>query len=211
MRTDDLIAALAADDTPAAPISGPVLGVLLATLALTGAAALAALGLRGDLLQAIGNPDLILKWLLPLGIALPALITTLRLTRPTVHRVPGAWLVAVVGATAFGMLLKQVLGAADGTLWPQMRGASMGVCLSSIVGIALLPLLLALRALRRGASPAPMLSGAMAGLASGGLATALYALHCNEDAPLFFLTWYGCGILLCGALGAAAGRHMLRW
>ena len=53
--------------------------------------------------------------------------------------------------------------------------------------------------------------GRLAGLASGGLATAIYALHCTEDNPLFFVTWYGLAILLMAGVGALCGRWVLRW
>jgi hypothetical protein len=43
------------------------------------------------------------------------------------------------------------------------------------------------------------------------MAAAGYALVCTEDSRLFFVTWYGLGIVLGGALGAAAGIQVLRW
>ena len=78
-------------------------------------------------------------------------------------------------------------------------------------GIGLLGLAVALAVLRDGASAAPRRSGAMAGLAAGGFAAAVYALHCPEDAPQFFLVWYSLGIAILVAAGAAAGARLLRW
>ena len=65
--------------------------------------------------------------------------------------------------------------------------------------------------LRRGASLAPALSGALAGLTGGAAAAAIYALHCPEDHPLFFVTWYGAAVLLVAGAGALLGRQWLRW
>jgi hypothetical protein len=75
-----------------------------------------------------------------------------------------------------------------------------------------LPLLAAtLWALRRGASTRPALSGALAGLLSGGAAATVYAVHCPEDSPLFYASWYVLAILGATALGALLGARLLRW
>ena len=57
----------------------------------------------------------------------------------------------------------------------------------------------------------PGLSGALAGLLAGGVGAARYAIHCTEDSPLFYATWYGIAILLATGIGAVAGRRVLRW
>ncbi|MBD3765305.1 MAG: DUF1109 family protein, partial [Rhodobacterales bacterium] len=44
-----------------------------------------------------------------------------------------------------------------------------------------------------------------AGVAAG------YALHCTEDSPLFFVLWYGLGILVPTLAGAWLGRRLLAW
>ena len=41
----------------------------------------------------------------------------------------------------------------------------------------------------RGGTTAPALAGLVAGLAGSGLAAAIYAVHCTEDSPLFYVTW----------------------
>ncbi len=43
------------------------------------------------------------------------------------------------------------------------------------------------------------------------MAAAVYSLHCPEDSPLFFLLWYGLGIVIAGAAGARLGSRVLRW
>ena len=76
-----------------------------------------------------------------------------------------------------------------------MMGRSNGQCLV-FISLMSLPLLAAtLAALRRGASTRPVLSGALAGLLSGGAAAAVYALRCTEDSPLFYGLWYVLAIL----------------
>jgi hypothetical protein len=74
-----------------------------------------------------------------------------------------------------------------------------------------LPLLVAaLTGLRQGAATRPALSGAVAGLMSGGLAATVYAAHCTDDSPLFVATWYSIGIAGLTVVGAAAGSRVLR-
>ena len=87
-----------------------------------------------------------------------------------------------------------------------MMGQSNGQCVA-FISLMSLPLLAAsLWALRRGASTRPALSGALAGLLSGGAAAAVYAVHCTEDSPLFYAFWYVLAILGATALGALSAR-----
>ena len=211
MRTDDLIQLLARDDTPPRPLSPRLLLQSGAALALMGAVALAILGPRADLGQAMADPVTRMKWLLPLAVAIPALIAAMRLTRPQTRRAPGLMLAGLVAVGAVLWLLATILVTPSQAVWPRMRGSSALICLSAVTLISILPLAAGLRILRDGASTAPMRSGAAMGLAAGGLATLVYAMHCTEDAPLFFLTWYGLAIGMVTTAGALAGRWLLRW
>jgi hypothetical protein len=51
----------------------------------------------------------------------------------------------------------------------------------------------------------------VAGLLSAGLGATLYASHCTDDSPLFVATWYPLAIAMVTAVGAIAGRKMLRY
>ena len=55
------------------------------------------------------------------------------------------------------------------------------------------------------------LAGALAGLFSAGLAATLYASQCNDDSPLFVITWYSLATALVTAVGAFAGSRFLRF
>jgi hypothetical protein len=66
-------------------------------------------------------------------------------------------------------------------------------------------------ALRRGAPSSPGYAGAVAGLVSGGIAAALYALTCPDDSPLFIATWYSLAIAAVVAGTAWVGSRVLRW
>jgi hypothetical protein len=46
---------------------------------------------------------------------------------------------------------------------------------------------------------------------AGAAAAALYALHCNENAAAFVVSWYTIGILLPGLVGTLIGPRVLHW
>lgn len=56
-----------------------------------------------------------------------------------------------------------------------------------------------------------VLSGAVAGFASGALGAWIYAFHCDESAAPFVLIFYTLGISAVGAAGAALATRILRW
>jgi hypothetical protein len=84
-------------------------------------------------------------------------------------------------------------------------------CLKSIPFLAAAPLVAVLLALRQGAPEHPTLAGAAAGLFAGAIGAACYATHCPDDSPLFVAAWYTLAIGFVAAIGAAAGRRLLRW
>lgn len=211
MKTDDLIRRLAADPRPSPPVIrgvlaffGPALGVVLVLLVL-------GWGLRADLGVSLADPVTALKPLLPALVALAAIAGALGLARPDGRAILPAVLLLGLAGTAIGLVAWNLAQVPAEGWGPAIRGRTLLACLLSIPTLAILPTLALLLALRRGASLAPAWSGALAGLTGGAAAAALYALHCDEDAPLFFVTWYGVAILMMAALGAMLGRRLLRW
>jgi hypothetical protein len=96
--------------------------------------------------------------------------------------------------------------------WGQrLIGTNAIFCLKSIPFLAAAPLFAALLALRRGAPEHPALAGAAAGLFAGAIGAALYATHFPDDSPLFVAAWYTFAIGFVAAIGAVAGRRLLRW
>lgn len=211
MRTDDLIAAMAADAAPRPQAAALVAQWFLPVLALAGTTALTVLGTRADLPAAMSDPVTALKPLLPLLVALAAMTAVLRRSRPGEAAGRLTWPIIAVAALAGLWLVSTMLGTPPVEWWSVIRGQTLFFCLMAIPVIAALPLAALILALRAGASTAPMRSGALAGLAAGAGAASLYALHCTEDSPLFFLCWYSLGILIVTAAGALAGRRWLRW
>ena len=209
--TDDLIVRLAAE-----PMQPPLRPARLAWLigvaiVLPVALFLAVAGPRPDLMPAWRNPVVPFKTLLPLLTSGLSLTLLLRLTRPQ----------ARAGFTTFGYAVPVLAALA---LWvgafvlraPPDRFAEIGVkslaeCLGIIPALAVVPTLVALRLIRAGASVAPGLSAALAGLTAGTGAAAGYSLFCTRDNPLFFVTWYGTAILTVTLVAFLFGRRQLVW
>ena len=91
------------------------------------------------------------------------------------------------------------------------QGKTLTACLVAIPLLSVLPVASLFYALRQGATTAPRRAGFVAGLAGSGLSAALYALHCTEDSPLFFVTWYGLAILGVTLVSTLIGGRLLRW
>ena len=212
MKTDDLVELIAMDDATQGPLAPRVIGVAAGLLAVTGVLVIGILGVRADLVAAMADPVTALKWLIPLALMAAGAFAAIRLTHPERSTpVLARTLIAVIAIGAVAWWLALAMRLPDDQVMPRSLGSSAAVCLGSITVISGPALAAVLFLLRAGASPAPMASGALAGLGVAGAATAIYALHCHEDAPLFFILWYGLGIGLVTAAGALAGRRMLRW
>ena len=211
MKTDDLIRALSTDTRlDARPTAALVAGVMLTT-----SAALAmlwlTLGFRDDLLPSMIAPVSALRYLLTGAVGLIGLRLALVLARPEGAGLARLWPLAAVGFAALGLLLwAYVSTPADGRQMA-LVGKTMVTCLVTIPLLSILPVTAILVALRQGATTTPALAGFVAGVAGSGLSAMVYATHCTEDSPLFYVTWYGlamCGVALVSTL---VGARVLRW
>jgi hypothetical protein len=90
-------------------------------------------------------------------------------------------------------------------------GKTMTTCLVTIPLLSILPVGSLLIMLRQGATTGPAKAGFVAGLAGAGFSAAVYALHCTEDSPLFYVTWYGLAIMGVASVSALIGARSLRW
>ena len=207
--TDDLIRRLAASPPPA-PLSAPLAaGAILGAAALSAGLFLLLAGPRAGLLSALDNPAVLAKVVLPLVLAVAALVLALRSARPGAAVRP--WVLAVPVAAALALFAVRLVQTPPAQILPTALGSSAAACLASITALSAPAIILGLALFRRGAALRPALTGALIGLAASGGAAAGYALHCTEDSPLFFVTWYGTAILIATSLGAAAGARFLRW
>lgn len=213
MNTEDLIAQLAAGAGEVRKVSIPrrVLAGLGIGLAISTVVFALLLGPRPDLAAAVTRPVTLAKTLLPLLLGLLGLPLALAAARPGARPPAPARAILLVPAIAAALFVWSFAGVPPAARLAVYLGHSIQVCLPSVVTLSLPIVLLIFRALREGAPEHPARCGALAGLASAGFGAALYSLFCTEDAPLFYVMWYGTGILIVTALGALAGSRMLRW
>ncbi len=198
MDTDELIAALAADDVPAKRprlLWRIAFGVAVSIVLL-----LVFWGTRPGWPDVLLMAPLLVKQSLPILVALAAWPLLRRSDPESQAPLWPLWLLAA--GSAAGWILSALSGG-------DILGKTLLPCLLSIPALAL-PIALALFfGMRHRVEPQPARSGMLAGLFAGAAAAAVYAVHCDEDSAAFFLLWYGLAIALCGAVGRAAGRRWL--
>lgn len=213
MRTDDLIRTLAADLRPEPGVARTLAMALGAGGFVSVVLFMLALGPRPDLVDAFGHLRVVLKPLLGLCLAGAALGAALAAARPGADlRGWRRWLLVAPILAGFAFLVQGM--ATPASEWTSAATGQRGSLLACLASIPLLSLPLlagSLLALRNGASVDPRRTGALAGLLSGGVAVAIYGLHCIEDSPLFYAIWYSLGVLGVMALGAALGPRLLRF
>jgi len=211
MKTDDLIRALAADTLPEAGLPGRTWLVLGSAFGVALAALWLTLGFRPDLVQAFGNPVSLMRWVLTVALALVSVRIALVLARPEGVHVVRLWPLVVVAGAALAMLIWAFVNTpAEGRQMATV-GKTIWTCLVAIPVLSVLPVGALFWAIRRGATTAPALAGAMIGLSGSGVAAAVYATYCIEGSPLFYVTWYSLAIMGVTIVSAAIGARILRW
>ncbi|MFY8099137.1 MAG: NrsF family protein [Allorhizobium sp.] len=211
MKTEKLIDWLAEDLAFKPPVASKLILFWLPIAALaTGIIFLGLVGIRTDLTSTGAMPTLV-KVGLGLVIAIAAVRGTRTLLRPEASIAQGI-------AAPFAVFLSlSLLLALDLASWGQngflgrLLGKSITSCLTVIPLLAAIPLVTSLMALRAGATSHPAFIGALAGLASAGLAIVAYGLYCTEDSPSFVAVWYSLAAVIVALVGSMAGRRWLRW
>lgn len=212
MKTDDLIAAMAADARSTEMPIGRTL-----SLALAAGGTVAALvffldvGPRADLAWAFSSPRFLFKLALTVSLLVSALGLVWHLARP--GAVPIAWVIALAAVPALlaaGVITELIV--IPPPLWEsQIFSMNWRVCMWLIPLLSAAPLVAVMLALRHGATTHPVFAGAAAGLLSAGIGASLYATHCQSDSPLFVAVWYLVSTMAVTVVGAALGARFLRW
>jgi hypothetical protein len=212
MQTDQLIRTLAADNAHRARPVGFVLALaLLAAAPVSVAMFLMGLGMRPDVMTAMHNPFFDLKFAVTLALAIPAIAISLHLSRPEALLRGWAWLLLIPAGLLVAGISGEMMVPQRLPMMTRLVGNNWRTCLTAIPLMSLPLLAAALIGLRHGAPTRPAVAGAIAGLASAGLAATLYASHCTDDSPLFVATWYSIATALVAAIGALAGSRVLRF
>lgn len=214
MQTDDLISRLAAETRP---VPRGALARRFAThLVLGGLVALAlmiaAMGLRGDLADAVAGASFWMKAAYTAIVGAAGLGLALRLARPGASTGAAPWIALGLATAAIAVLAAGELATAAPTERLQMwLGQSWRECPARILAVSAPLLVAGLLAMRRFAPTRPTAAGLAVGLAAGGLGATVYGLHCQESTAAFLATWYVLGMAAVGAIGALLGRRLLRW
>lgn len=212
MKTDNLIAAMAADlqTRPTPPRRALGLAVLV-SMPIAFGILFYALGVREDIASAMGTVRFDFKVAFLVALGTVALWLSARLTRPgATARGAKAAVVAVAGALAIAIVLEFL--SVPSSEWMSHLTGNMAIqCLTFIPMMAAGPLIAILLAMRTGAPDNTMAAGAAGGLLAGALGAAFYAPHCANDSPFYLATWYLTGIAAVVVVGALAGRQVLKW
>lgn len=212
MKTENLIQLLAADEKGSRPsLERNLLLALLAGFVVAAIPYWWFHGMRVDIASAVFSPRFLFKVFELLLLAAAAGLLVLRLIRPGADTLRGK-IGLLVPPVLLAVAVVIELFVVPARLWSRsLVGDNNYICLASVFLLALPLLSAALYALREGAPLRPGLTGAVAGLLAGGLAASIYAIQCTDDSPLFVATWYTLSIFAVAALGAFAGRGVLRW
>jgi hypothetical protein len=213
MQTDDLIAHLSGELEPVRGTEvvrilavGLAVGALGSLLLMT-----VTIGIRPDIVDAMGGGAFWLKFLYTLVIAALGLKLVERMGRPGTDATVPALLIAIPVLVLMGMMAMQLMPADSAARHTLLMGHSADVCSVLIAALAL-PLFAGLFWSLRKLAPTRLTeAGAAAGLLAGSAAATIYAFHCTESTATFIAIWYTAGIALTTLMGAALGRVLLRW
>jgi len=213
MKTDDLVAMLAAGAEPVAQRA--TARRYTAALAWGGAGSLLlmvlALGLRADLRAAALLPMFWMKLAFPLALAAAALAAVSRLSRPGASLGFAPYALAAPVLMVWAVAAWNLAAAEPGQRAALILGGTWASCTAYVVLVSV-PSFIAVMWAMRGLAPTRFaLAGATAGLLAGATGAAAYALHCDEMQAPFVAVWYVLGMLVPGMAGAIAGPRLLRW
>ncbi|EOA02069.1 hypothetical protein HFRIS_024425 [Herbaspirillum frisingense GSF30] len=213
MKTDELIAMMASGVAPVdrrlplrQMVQALTLGAVLSLLLM-----LKIYGLRPDLGVMLEVPMFWIKLAFPSALAVGAMLVLRRLMRPGLR----------VGATWAGIALPSLAIWAGGALvllsspaaqrLPLLMGSTWRSCPFNIALLSV-PLFIGIFWAVRGMAPTRLrLTGAVAGLLAGAVATMVYCLHCPEMEAPFWGLWYFLGMLVPALAGLLLGPRLLRW
>jgi hypothetical protein len=213
VKTDELIALLATgvEAVDARSRTRGTVGALAAGVGVAVVLVVAVFGMQTDLAQEVYFLRFWWREFFCAALALVGLICVHRLVHPGVPlgRAPvatAAPLVLMCLAAAYVLL-----DSAPERRLDLLLGHTARVCSVLIAAVSAPVFAAVIWVMRRYAPTRLRLSGAAAGLASGGVGALVYTLHCPELAPPFVAIWYVVGICIPAACGALFGPRLLRW
>jgi hypothetical protein len=214
MRTDELINTLVADHAVQPrpkPVGHGLVMAIIGGLAISGALFALTLGVRPDIVSALGTWRFDLKLSVNLVLMIAATWVALRLSSPTTKPLSAMRPLLVPALLLLAAAMYELV-TVPASAWPSRAMGVNGVmCLASIIFLSVLPLTATVYALRQGAPTSPAVMGAVGGLLAGALGATVFAMHCTNDSPLFVAIWYTLAIGLTAIVGLLVGQYVLRW
>lgn len=212
MDTEQLIRTLGADASSIGSPPERIWAGALAAALVTGCVAFYVLcGPRDDFAEAARTVRFLFKFVITVSLGVTAFYAARAAIRPGAPLTRRLALLAVPVALLAAGVSAELVAVPPGDWATRAVGTNSLWCLGLIPAIGLMPLAILIGVMRHGAPTRPVLAGAAAGLLAGGIASTFYAAHCFDDSPLFVATWYTLAVAVLAALGAGAGRLLLRW
>lgn len=210
MKTEELIRTLAADApaAPPRPLAPRLLVAVAVALALWLAVMIPTYGMPA---QAAPHGWFWMKNAYSVVLAIAGLVAVTQLARPGGRMGWAVWLALAAIACLAVMAARETMTAAPGQIAPLWLGSTWKVCAGRILFFSIPTFVASFWFLRGMAPTRPALAGGAAGFFAGAVGAATYGLYCQESAAAFVVAWYTLGIAICAAIGAAAGRWLLRW
>lgn len=214
-NTADLIASLSAEVTPVKKARTPSYWAvrLLVLLALYAVGCQFFLGFRPDLELQLTRPLFALETLLLSLLLLSSAVAAVLAMYPDAYQKPQllklpyavfALLVAVVGFQLW-------MPADVRMVMPEGASVHAMECAICIASVALIPSALIFALLRKGASVRQFQAGSFAVLASSAIGCLTLRLAEANDSIMHLVQWHYVPTLLFAALGALAGKWLLKW
>jgi hypothetical protein len=212
MKTTDLIVALSADASAGSDsLRRRFYGSAVAGAVVTAGVFLLSMGWRPDIGAAIGTIRFPFKFVVTLAIVVSAAPLLVRMASP----VDGDSLPRrALGAAPLLILLAvvlELLSLPADRWWDSLVGSNAFLCLAAIPLLSVPSAVALMLAMKRGAPSRPRWAGALCGLVAAGIAATFYALHCDDDSPLFVAVWYTLAVAIVTSVSAAIGGRILRW
>jgi len=211
MRTDQLIAELAASQRPTGNAQGRIATALAAGWLVSIAGLFLFLGPPLQEMRHTGIASFAVKLGYTVAFAILSVMAAIAAGRPGRKLArPAALIVVPVIMLSFVALLE--LGSADPAARREMLfGTAYLDCVKSVV-LASLPVFVVLVWAYRPLAPIrPPAAGFLIGLSAGAAGAVAFALYCHEPSAAFLITAYTPAMLIPALLGAAAGRPLFKW
>jgi hypothetical protein len=206
--TDDLIRSLAS--TAGTGSSNSLRAAFAATVAASVACALllvfSVVGIRHDFAEMAVRIPFAFKLAYTAALVAGASILVFNAATPGASTTASYALAPAVALLALGVLL-------DPTGFPITGETSTAVvvCVGRILLLSLPAMILVFVFMRKAAPTRPVFAGAAIGLLSASMGALVHTLDCRNDGVAFVAIWYTVACVLMAAVGALAGKRILRW